>query len=214
MKTSAIILSYKDEYGTIGKTLNAVKRCGVDEIVFIDNGSHGIYGNLKGVELFKTKKNLGSSGGFKLGMQKATQDYFWLLDADNVPEPDALEILKEEYNGGAVCSYRERYGAIANLNSYDLKPITGRNDVLGFNFLRLGRRNKIFDKKEKMKLAVSKIPVAAYGGMFFHRNLPTIIGYPDKRLFTYCDDYTWSRRIVDIGMDLLLVRDSIIKDSK
>ena len=147
-------------------------------------------------------------------MQKATEEYLWLLDADNVPNPDALKLLKENYNGGCVCSYRKRHGAIANLNSYDLKPITGWNSVLGFTFLKPFKRNRIWGKKEPMKLAVSKIPIATYGGMFFHRSLIWIIGYPDKRCFTYGDDYAWSRRIVDIGMDLLLVRDSIIEDSK
>jgi len=214
MKTSAIILSYKDDCVTIGKTVSAVERCGVDEIVLIDNGGFSNLIYLKNVKLFATKKNLGSSGGYKYGLQRATQDYFWLLDADNVPEPDALDILKENYNGGAVCSYRKRYGAIANLNSYDLKPITGWNSVLGFNVLHPFRRNKIFGIKEPMRYDVSKIPVATYGGMFFNRALIHIIGYPDKRYFTYADDYAWSRRIVDIGMDLLLVRDSIIEDSK
>jgi len=215
MKTSAIILSYKDNFKIIKITLDAVRKCGVDEIIFINNGaSSDLIMSLKDVRTFVTKNNLGSSGGYKLGLQKATMDYFWLLDADNVPEPDALDILKREYNGGAICSYRERYGAIANLNSYDLKPIIGWNSVLGFNFLWFWRRNKIFNKKEPMKLAVSKIPVAAYGGMFFNRALIHNIGYPDKKLFLYCDDYAWSRRIVDNGMDLLLARDSIIKDSK
>lgn len=214
MKTSAIILSYKDNFVTIGKTVTAVRKCGVDEIVLINNGGLSKFPvNLKDVNVYVTEKNLGSSGGYKFGMQIASQDYFWLLDADNVPNPDALDILKEHYNGGAVCSYRKRHGAIANLNSYDLKPITGRNAVLGFTFLKPFKRNRIWAQREPMRLAVSKIPVATWGGMFFHKSLIWIIGYPDTRYFTYTDDYDWSRRIVDIGMDLLLVRDSIIKDS-
>ena len=64
MKTSAIILSYNDDYVTIGKTISAVKKCGVDEIVLINNGGLSKFPvNLKkDVNIYATEKNLGSSG--------------------------------------------------------------------------------------------------------------------------------------------------------
>ena len=70
-----------------------------DAIVLVDNASTD--GTLdrnfaEGVTVIRNAANLGSSGAVGVGFSYALQqnfDWVWVLDADSVPEPDALENL-------------------------------------------------------------------------------------------------------------------------
>ena len=70
-----------------------------DAIVIVDNASTD--GTLnralsEGVTVIRNSTNLGSSGAVKVGFAHALAqefDWTWVLDADSVPEPDALENL-------------------------------------------------------------------------------------------------------------------------
>src|SRR5271165_3564782 len=68
----------------------------VDGIVIVDNASTD--GTLKRtfpetVTIIRNAENLGSSGAVAVGFSHASRekfDWIWILDADSVPEPDAL----------------------------------------------------------------------------------------------------------------------------
>jgi GT2 family glycosyltransferase len=56
------------------------------------------------------------------------------------------------------------------------------------------------------------IPFGPYGGLFFHRSLLEVIGYPDTRMFVYSDDTEYTQRITRSGGSLFFVGSSVIHD--
>ncbi len=56
-----------------------------------------------------------------------------------------------------------------------------------------------------------QVPYGPYGGLFFHKDVLTKIGYPDERLFLYADDTEFTFRCGQKG-ELFLIPGSIIED--
>jgi GT2 family glycosyltransferase len=85
----------------IGAALDAITRqtWAVEEILIVDNGSTDGTAELaypEIVTLVRHRLNLGTSGATKTGLKYAVAhgyDWLWILDADSVPRPDALELL-------------------------------------------------------------------------------------------------------------------------
>jgi GT2 family glycosyltransferase len=101
----------------IGIALDAVLRqtLRVEEILIVDNGSTDGTAELAYpaiVSVVRHRLNLGTSGAVKTGLEYALAhgyDWIWVLDADSVPRPDALELLARlvETEGrqvGVVCT--------------------------------------------------------------------------------------------------------------
>src|SRR4051794_22977563 len=71
----------------------------VEEILIVDNGStDGTVDRSfpSNVKLVRHALNLGTSGAVKSGIEYALKhqyDWIWILDADSVPRPNALELL-------------------------------------------------------------------------------------------------------------------------
>jgi len=101
----------------IGNILDAIlqQTRAVEEILIVDNGSTDGTAELaypEVVTVVRHRLNLGTSGAVKTGLEYALAhgyDWIWILDADSVPRPDALELLArlvETGDGriGAVCT--------------------------------------------------------------------------------------------------------------
>lgn len=182
-------------------------------------------------------ENTGSAAGFRTGIETANAlyetEFIWLLDDDNVPEEGALKELVELWNKYEILDKENRLCLLSNrksrpeykiMASYDtcsMDEVLGRrNSFLGFNILngfypRRGivkfnsgiRENNIFMQKQ-----YGHLPVAPYGGMFFHKRLLEIIGLPDERFYLYCDDYEFSHRIIRNNGEIIFVPQSKIID--
>ena len=198
MVVTAIILKYRFSHEQL---IHNTEHLGVDDYIIVDN----------------SKNNLGTAGGYAKGMKQIRNGFIWLLDEDNIPEPDALKKLRTAWKlyGGynrCLASYRKGYDKI-----YDIYSIIGsENSCLGLNLFNYKKtRENLYPFMTKaFKLESRFIPVAMYGGMFFHSDLLKIIGYPNEKLFMYCDDFEWSYRITKSGGKIALVRDSIIHEPK
>jgi len=91
-----------------------------DGVLLVDNASTD--GTLdrsfpERVSVIRNTKNLGSCGAIGIGLSHALEqgfDWMWLLDADSVPEPDALARLLELYSGWSS-AFQEEIGAMACL---------------------------------------------------------------------------------------------------
>jgi len=183
------------------------------------------------------KNNEGSAKGFRIGLEKAIAekdcDFIWLLDDDNVPQSGALsklvdfwnrwEGLNKEHNLCLVSYRKDRplYKKMAQINSSSLDLVIGsRNAVMGFNLFKPLKTLKYYrflkDNDNQIKLHGDinhgKIPVAPYGGMFFHKSLLNVIGYPNDQFVLYGDDWDFSQRITERNGELIYIFDSIIND--
>ena len=100
MRVLAHVHTFNDAE-VIEQALDALRRQTrpLDAIVVVDNASTD--GTLDrtfpdGVTIIRNSANLGSSGAVAVGLAHALErefDWTWVLDADSVPEPDALENL-------------------------------------------------------------------------------------------------------------------------
>jgi rhamnopyranosyl-N-acetylglucosaminyl-diphospho-decaprenol beta-1,3/1,4-galactofuranosyltransferase len=100
MRVLTLIITFND-VAVIQQALEGLRRQTrpSDAIVIVDNASTD--GTLdqdfsKSVVIFRNSKNLGPSGAVQIGFAFAFEngfDWTWILDADSVPEPDALEKL-------------------------------------------------------------------------------------------------------------------------
>ena len=98
MRVLTVIITFNDA-AVIQQALDGL-RCQTrpsDAVVIVDNAStdgtldKGFSDN---VVIFRNSKNLGPSGAVRIGFGFAFEngfDWTWILDADSVPEPDALE---------------------------------------------------------------------------------------------------------------------------
>jgi len=207
MKVTAIILKYKKSNEELAERLKyLVEVCGIDEFFIASNSG---------------KYNIGTAGGYTIGMKQVKDGFIWLLDEDNIPEPNALKMLKynwEQWGGVYIgwgdkkrylclASYRKGYDKISDIWSV----VGSENSVLGLNLFNYKQTRNNLKPRPLQCFADSynrKIPVAMYGGMFFHSDLLKAIGYPNEKLFMYCDDFDWSYKISSI----VLVKDSIINE--
>lgn len=180
-------------------------------------------------------ENYGSAGGFKRGLEEAYNDkgceFIWLLDDDNKPQKDSLKALKEFWCSlqdndknikVSLLSFRKDrilYKEAVMTNNPDL--VLGRkNSFLGFHFIDLPQKVlRLFKRKfgikafkEDKSIKNGKVAVAPYGGMFFHKNIINVIGYPNEEFFLYADDHEWSYRITKNGGSIYLILNSLVND--
>jgi len=194
MKVTAIILRYKYSKGQV---IHNAEHLQVDDYIIIDNSKH----------------NVGTAAGFTEGMKQVKDGFIWLLDEDNIPWPDALaelEIFWDWVSGvkskTCLASYRkDTYDKLVDINSIIGTP----NACYGLNIFDYKQTCQNF-KRERGRNRI--VPVAMYGGMFFHSDLLKVIGYPNEKYFIYSDDYEWSYRITKAGGEILIVEDSIINE--
>ncbi len=99
----------------IGAALDAILRqtVALEEILIVDNGSTDGTAELTYpdiVSVAQHRLNLGTSGSVKTGIEYARShgyDWLWVLDADSVPRPDALELLIRVVDAGEPDLARE-----------------------------------------------------------------------------------------------------------
>ncbi|WP_169405704.1 glycosyltransferase [Deinococcus apachensis] len=71
------------------------------DILVVDNAStqegyESLADEYKGVRFLRQEKNIGGAGGFHVGLKEARQgdyDFYWVMDDDVIPSPDALSCL-------------------------------------------------------------------------------------------------------------------------
>lgn len=188
------------------------------------------------LEVIYLDENKGSAGGYKIGLQKAYNDeeceFIWLLDDDNKPEKGSLKILKDFWKKLNVKEKEKNVALLSNRPSRsfyketaiknDERIILGRiNSFIGFHVLDLPYIVVRFLKRVLLRENIDKyisdknwgiVPVAPYGGLFFHKKLIDVIGYPMEEFFLYQDDFEYTYRITKKGGKIYLILNSIVED--
>lgn len=248
MNTYAVVLTYKNRFNLLKQVINSLLTQKIKKIIVVDNGSDLESQNkLKELELKLKEKikviylgeNTGSANGYKRGLQEAYNsedcDFIWLLDDDNMPEANALEVLTDFWNNFNDSNKEEHICLFSNRDSYSNlveiakkslgteELIGGKNYFLGFHiknlFVEINKRlfNRSKKQSDSKKLlepnkSYGEIPLGAYGGMFFNRKIIDKIGYPDENYFVYLDDFEYFSRVIKIGGIIFLLYESKIID--
>ena len=181
--------------------------------------------------------NYGSAGGYKKGLEIACNDpeceFIWLLDDDNKPLNGSLKALLDFWNSlkiedkkekVALLSYRpiRNYLLVESILKNKPELVMCKNSFLGFHIKNLPTRISMYLKRllnlknneqnEEMNLKYGPVMFAGYGGLFIHKSILKIIGYPNEKFFLYKDDIEWSYRITKNGGKIYLILDSKIND--
>lgn len=137
------------------------------------------------IRYYNTGKNIGGAGGFNYGIKKAFEcgyDYFWLMDDDTIPRPNALEELlhaSQTLQGkyGFLCSYAQWIdGSICNMN--------GPTGIPELPVVYDENRNEIIPIKR-----------GTFVSFYVSREIVRKIGLPIKEFFLWADDTNYCSRI-------------------
>jgi GT2 family glycosyltransferase len=239
--TCVVTVTYGRRVGFLKKVIDASFASGVAEVVVVDNGLSPParldledlcrrYGT--SIHVLTHRYNKGSAGGYKAGLVFAHHQthcgFVWLLDDDNVPEPEALRELHRAHAG--LESIAPNLLALLSLRPVGRKHFEklarGVPPELVFprrssfrhvhiaNLFDRRRRRRHFEASVSMDndQAPVPIPYAPYGGLFFHIGLLDQIGYPEDAFYLYADDREFSYRIPRQGGSIFLIPSSRIHD--
>ena len=235
-----LIVTYGDRWLLLKQILNSVINLDPDvsKILVVDNAStYNVKDNCREllqdhrIHVITNTDNKGSSGGYKVGMEyfinKTKGDFLWLLDDDNLPQPNALKQLLDAWksNDGSSPEDQQALFSLRLDRKQHLNIARGENanryyrvsnSFMGFNLFQIpfNRYYKFRDKfrKDRPLKARAMMPYVPYGGLFLHRKLIQKIGYPDERFFLYADDSEYTYRITQQGGVIWLISGSQIED--
>jgi len=144
--------------------------------------------------------NLGGAGGFHTGIKTAYQkghDWFWCMDDDTIPHPDALEklLLAAERTPAPA-------GFLASLATW----VDGRTHVM--NIPGLGDPSCwLHTILESRSITVHS---ASFVSVLVARPAVAKVGLPLAQMYIWCDDFEFTSRIVNGYGPGYLVLDSIV----
>jgi GT2 family glycosyltransferase len=152
------------------------------------------------IKYYNTGKNMGGAGGFNYGIRKAYEEgyeYFWLMDDDSIPDPDALSKIHE-----ARESLNGQYGYLASYVYWkDGSACIMNEPVIAKDWIKA---------TDLSKKGIVKIEKATFVGFFTKRDVVKKIGLPIKEFFIWSDDTNYCWRM-NKYYDAYLVVDSRIE---
>lgn len=230
-RACAIVVSYGERHHLLAQVLQRLATLDLGSIVVVFNGNYhaGAIPTGNGIEIVDIDANLGSAGGFRAGIEAALQldaDYFLFLDDDNLPAPDCLDHLfaaHADLGGGpllALQAFRPSQ-PWQRIVVREGVPTIGRPNTYGyFNWInerhllrrQLGAGRAARDLPRRPGSELTRIDVAAYGGLFVRREALLLGELPDPRYFCYYDDLDFTDRLTRRGVIIYLCADAVIDD--
>lgn len=227
---SVVLLTYSDRRLFLFKVIRLLKRNRFQKIILVLNGVTWLSETNRedvfdGIDIVCLEKNFGPAIGYSEGIKRALEigaKLIWLLDDDNCPHEDAIDILLNKFNSYsnsceylALSSVRPIYQDTPSaFERYRLVPL--RSCFMGFHILHCVDKirnyfvlRSIVSNRTENDL---RIVTAPYGGLLFHADLVNKIGYPRNDFIIYADDTEWTYRIIKNGGQILLITDAIIDD--
>jgi GT2 family glycosyltransferase len=238
-KTCVVTVTYADRYKLLVQMLECIISLGVQHVIIVDNGSHlDSAGKLdtfaakhpESASVCRLEQNIGSAGGYNVGLKKAIEtdaEYIWLLDDDNLPSIDTLQILFKAYdnkiesyekNALAVLAFRKDHQVDIAIGVSFRWAYPRPGSFWGFHILdlpfKIWRRTSWGRPKVPSEgiLGIFSIPWAPYSGFLFHRDVISRIGLPDERFVLYGDDNEYTSRLTRSGGKIFLVTQACMKD--
>lgn len=170
----------------------------IDKLELI-NGSNNIF-------LFRSRINLGFSGGNMLGVQFANAKYYFFLNNDCELQNDCLSILHtfcENNNEAALCSPQ------LYLDNGNHQPCIGyfpviSTKIIGLGILKLFYGNRYFKRKILYSEPI-QVDVVSGSQMFVNAKRFNAIGGLDTTFFLYCEEEDIALRLFNAGHKTYLV---------
>ena len=209
---AAVIVTY-NRIDWLRKTLKAYESqtCLPDWVIVVNNCSNdGTYDYLQEWErsehafrviVLNLETNLGGSGGFYYGIQKAMEtgsDWILIGDDDAIPDTDAVHILKDYVASHDVGGISAVCTAVNN---------DGRNEGIHRCRLRktpLGYIERYVPEGEYS--ADFTCDIYSFVGVMMKRSALELAGLPRKDFFIYNDDYEHSVRLAKTGKIICVPR--------
>ncbi len=207
-KIASVVVTYNRKKLLSQCILAIEKQSYIPHTIFIiDNAStdgtdvcvyeHGYCNAIKDGVVYKyvrLSENIGGAGGFYVGLKMAYEsaeafDGFWVMDDDGCPDPNQLERLAT-YMGTyhyisplVLDKENHKKMAFGKLGVDDLPSLTE-------NGIMIGRANP-------------------FNGILFSRQLITEVGYPEKDMFIWGDEWQYHLRAKKSGYIPITVVDAI-----
>jgi GT2 family glycosyltransferase len=208
MKLTAVVVTY-NRLSLLKRTVNCLleQTCPLDQIYIVNNGStDGTKEWLDSQEQITVihQANVGGSGGFYTGIQRAFQDgadWIWCMDDDVFPRPTCLELLLKETN-------RPHIGILAPRRLLDGKIYT--NDFQEYDLTHPFA--SMYQQRLAKQIVDSPVEIkgTAFEGPFIHRDVVDTIGLPNKDFFIFCDDTDYCLRAVKAGFKIYYIPDALM----
>lgn len=157
------------------------------DILIIDNASTDGTSELfdkceDNLHYYNTGSNLGGAGGFNYGIKKAYNlgyDYFWIMDDDTLPYPNALfELFSKKDAIG-------QFGFLSSVAEWT------DGTLCNMNIQRTGINSKNINYND----TINTVIMATFVSFFLSRKIVEEIGLPIKEFVIWSDDLEYSRRI-------------------
>lgn len=206
---TAILVTYNRKRLLI-ECLTALKRQNLrpERIIIVDNASSDgteEYLSEAGwldsafVTYHRFDTNTGGAGGFSQGLSLASKqngDWYWMMDDDAIPHPDALAELMKVANDPR--------------NLYGSTPLCG--DILswGITIISSDGKKRYLENIHDMP-NVAEVAFLPFLGFLAHRQLVEKMGIPDSGYFIAADDVEYTVRAKSFGAKLIQVGNSRIE---
>ncbi len=212
-KITALIVTRNRKY-TVVECINSLLKqtYALDDIIVVDNSSSDgtvnclkeNYHNYSNIKILELKENIGSAGGFYLGIKEALKEGFewvWLMDDDALASPDALEKLSKYF----YLKKENVYGLASLIVDKNNKPLPNRGILDLNNFWPIPF--KPLKKEHYQGNKFVEIDFAAFIGLLLSREIIEKAGLPNRKMFLYGDDVEWMIRLKKYGK-IFLIPDS------
>jgi GT2 family glycosyltransferase len=185
------------------------------EVILIDNnstdGSVEFFSNDKRIKLIQNRENSGFGHANNIGIKKASGKYIFCLNSDTFLLNNAIKMLydfAESYGKNAVFGTWLLDNQEKIIHSYGKFPSI-KTEL--YNALRVyGQRipylskycieyTEIFSEEPKL------VDYIIGADMFIPRYVIEISGMFDERYFMYCEDTDWQKRMVEKGIERILI---------
>lgn len=227
----AVIVTYGNRFNLVRQVIESCLNNNVYRVIIVDNASSEesrtqlkaeVENNPEKIMAIHLRKNIGSAGGFKKGIEEAlrhqTCEYILLLDDDNVVLENCISILVDTFkrlephcgkDNLVLSSYR------INLSQLDNKTVR-KGVFLGFHIKdipkKLIKRLKKSKREESISNTEIEMDTAPWGGLFFHKDLIQRHGFPNDEFVLYSDDTEFTYRIRKNGGKIFFVDGAKIID--
>ncbi len=231
----SVVIMYGNRWHFLARTIDAILQDEhIIKLIIVDNGSlnekeirEGVAHYSDRVRVLRQEKNLGSAGGFAVGIAAARKedcDFVYLSDDDMLPEKDFVDkylAAKDLFADKKVVICGNRVDVPGNANVF-YEPVssvatTGTFfNVFGFakfkNFFHLAFGSHVGEGKGVFVPVVPGRGGFVYGGAFIPIEAVRSAPLPDASLFLYGDDIEYAWGIEALGYNAYVSARPIIND--